>query len=223
MEIKSNVIKSYLKNVIFINGTAYAGKSTMCAMLAKKYNLIHCEENYCIDKFLKVATPEEQPNMTYFKTHNDWQKFLNRTPHEYAAWIRGNSREIAEFEIAELISISAKQKIIVDTNIPADILKEIADYNQVAIMLSPQSMSVNSFFDRPDSEKQFLLSQIQKSDNPEKTMNNFKECLAEMNSQTVYDKWANCGLYTIEREDYSTDTREDMMKKLAAHFELTDN
>lgn len=31
---------------MFINGTAYAGKSTMVAMLAEKYNLIHCGENY---------------------------------------------------------------------------------------------------------------------------------------------------------------------------------
>ena len=123
MEIKCNIIKSYLRNVLFINGTAYAGKSTMCAMLAEKYDLIHCEENYCAEKFLEIATPHDQPNMTYFKTHGDWQKFLNRTPSEYAAWIDGNSKELAEFEIAELIRISAKHKVIVDTNIPADILK----------------------------------------------------------------------------------------------------
>ena len=33
-------------NVYFINGTAYAGKSTMVKLLAEKYNGIACEENY---------------------------------------------------------------------------------------------------------------------------------------------------------------------------------
>ena len=37
-------------NVYFINGTAYAGKSTMVKMLAKKYNGIACEENYHDEK-----------------------------------------------------------------------------------------------------------------------------------------------------------------------------
>lgn len=33
-------------NVYFINGTAYAGKSTMVKLLAAKYNGIACEEIY---------------------------------------------------------------------------------------------------------------------------------------------------------------------------------
>ena len=37
---------SKFKNVYFINGNAYAGKSTMVKLLAKKYDGIACEENY---------------------------------------------------------------------------------------------------------------------------------------------------------------------------------
>lgn len=37
-------------NVYFLNGTAYAGKSTMVKRLAEKYDGIVCEENY--DKLL---------------------------------------------------------------------------------------------------------------------------------------------------------------------------
>ena len=220
MEIKDNVIKGYLRNVLFINGTAYAGKSTMCAMLAQRYNLIHCEENYCGDKFVSMSNVEDQPNMNYFKIHNDWEKFLGRMPAEYAAWTDGVSREMAEFEIAELIRISGNQKVIVDTNIPIDILKRIADYNQIAVMISPQSMSVDRFFDRDDPEKQFLLSVIQQSENPEKLMANFRECLALFNSQDIYDEWANSGFYVLVREDTKADTREETLRKLAAHFGL---
>ena len=34
------------ENVYFINGTAYAGKSTMVKLLAEKYDGITCKENY---------------------------------------------------------------------------------------------------------------------------------------------------------------------------------
>ena len=33
-------------HIFYINGTAYAGKSTMVKLLAEKYNSIACEENY---------------------------------------------------------------------------------------------------------------------------------------------------------------------------------
>lgn len=222
MKITNNVIKSYLKNVLFINGTAYAGKSTMCKMLSEKYDLLHCEENYCMDKFLAIATPKLQPNMSYFKINQDWQKFLNRAPQEYEAWIDGNSREIAEFEILELIQLSKHNKVIVDTNIPIDILKEIADYHQVAVLLSPQSMSVDYFSERKDPEKLFLLDQIQKAENPKKTMDNFKACLAQVNSNVNYKKWLNSGFYTIIRENTTDDTRLEVLSKLANHFKLND-
>ena len=143
-----------------------------------------------------------------------------RTPQEYDSWFCGNSREMAEFEIVELIRISEHKKVIVDTNIPLDMLKQIADYHQVAIMLSPQSMSVNSFFDRTDLEKQFLLEQIKDSENPEKTMENFKDCLALINSQEHYNEWIESGFFTIVRENTNQDTREETCNMLARHFKF---
>lgn len=222
MNISDNIIKHYLKNVYFINGTAYAGKSTLCRMLAEKYGLILCGENYKLDELLTVVTPEEQPNLCYFHTMKDWQEYLNRTPEEFEQWLYGTSREAADFEIAELIRISEKQKVIVDTNIPADILKQIADYNQVAIMLSPQAMSVDYFFEREDEEKQFLLSQIRQSDDPEKTWNNFRACIARSNSPEHYEQWLRSGFYTIVRENTDQDTRAEVLEKLARHFGFSD-
>jgi len=65
MEISNRLLKHYLKNVYFINGTAYAGKSTMVKMLSEKYGLIHCGENYdCVPE--GIITRETHPNMTYF-------------------------------------------------------------------------------------------------------------------------------------------------------------
>lgn len=190
----------------------------MCKLLANKYDMIHCGENYLSDCFLDIAVPELQPNMCYLKNKN-WQDFVNRTPEEYAAWIDNNSHELAEFEIVELIRISEHKKVIVDTNIPLDVLKQIADYNQVAIMLSPQSMSVESFFERDDPEKQFLLDQIRQAENPAKTMENFKACLGKINSKEKYQLWVESGFFTVIREQ-NKDTRLETLAALANHFGL---
>lgn len=218
MNIANNVLRHYLNNVYFINGTPYAGKSTMCRMLAEQYGLIHCGENYMLDRLLPIASQEEQPNLCYFKTKRDWQAFLNRTPEEYAAWIRGNSWEAAGFEVAELIRISAEQAVIVDTDIPLELLRQITDYAHVAIMLSPQAMSVEYFFQRDDPEKQFLLSQIQQAEDPEKTMANFRACIAETCTPKEYDAWLHSGFYTVIRERTDIDTRQETMEQLARHF-----
>lgn len=220
IEIESNIIRYYLRNVYFINGTAYAGKSTMVAMIAEKYGMVHCGENYHLKNCNKFVTPEYQPCIGYFQTMKDWQEFINRTPDEYEKWIDGTSWEAAQIEIAELLRIPDGEKVIVDTNIPLEILLEISDYHHVAIMLSPQSMSVERFFDRSDEEKQFLLEQIHISENPEKTMDNFKECLVRINSSERYNEFLNSGFFTIIREDTETDTRIDTMNRLAEHFQL---
>lgn len=127
-------------------------------------------------------------------------------------------REAAEFEVAELISISRDRKVIVDTNIPIDLLKEISDYNHVAVMLSPQSMSVERFFDRSDPEKQFILNVIKSCEDPEAVMENYKKGLALINSKKHYDEYAESGFFTVVREDDITDTREEVCEKIAKHF-----
>lgn len=47
-------------NIYFINGTAYAGKSTMVKLLAEKYNGIACEENYH-DRMLDELSQQNKP------------------------------------------------------------------------------------------------------------------------------------------------------------------
>lgn len=80
----------HFSNVYFINGTAYAGKSTMVKLLAEKYNGIACEENYH-DKLLPELSKEDFPCLTYTRDLTDWHDFIRRTPDEYEAWIDGAS------------------------------------------------------------------------------------------------------------------------------------
>lgn len=223
MQIANNILKHYLRNCYFINGTAYAGKSTMCKMLAEKYGMVHCEENYNMDMILSVVTKEQQPNLHYFNQKKSWQEYVSREPEEFERWYCGVAEEVAGFEIAQLIRLSAEHRVIVDTNIPCEILREISDYHRVAVMLSPQSMSVEHFFDRGDEEKQFLLSEIQKCPDPERTLQNFKECIARVNSPKYYKQWEDSGFFTIVRGDTETDTREKTLAALSAHFGLDTN
>ena len=220
MKIENNILKHYLKNVYFITGTAYAGKSTMVKMLAERYGMIFCGENYHSKVSDIVANPEDQPNIYYLKALTDWKDFVKRSPEEYERWIYNTSREAAEFEVAELLNLPRDKKIIVDTSIPVEWLKEISDYDHVAVMLSPQSMSVDRFFDREDPEKQFILSIIESCENPDEVMENYRRGLALINSKEHYDEYANSGFFTLVREDDGRDTREEVCLALAKHFGL---
>lgn len=220
MKIENNILKHYLQKVYFITGTAYAGKSTMVKMLAERYHMIFCGENYHSKVSDLVATAEAQPDICFLKHLKDWKDFVTRSPEEYERWIYSVGQEAAEFEVAELIRLSQNQKVIVDTNIPVDLLKEISDYHHVAVMLSPQSMSVDRFFDRSDPEKQFLLKVIESCEDPEAVMENYRQGLALINSQKHYDEYANSGFFTVLRNDTEKDTKEEVCTLLAKHFGL---
>ncbi len=220
MMIANNILKHYLQNVYFITGTAYAGKSTAVKMLSERYDMVFCGENYHSAVSDIVAEPETQPDICYLNNLTDWKDFVTRTPEEYERWIYSVGKEAAEFEVAELLSLAKDRKVIVDTNIPLEILKEISDYNRVAVMLSPQSMSVERFFDREDPDKQFLLRVIESCEDPATVMENYRRGLARINSREHYDRYANSGFFTVVREDNGEDTREKVCEILAKHFGL---
>lgn len=218
MKIQNNIIKYIFKNVYFINGTAYAGKSTMVKLLSEKHNGICCGENYHYN-LTEAINIENQPNLSYINKMTDWQEFISRTPVEYDNWITGCSYEAAELEIVHLIQLAQQgRKIFVDTNISVESLKEISDYNHVAIMLSPQSMAVDRFFDREDEDKKFILSKINEAKDPEKAMANFRECLALINSRDKYKAYEESGFFTMVR----TEDRKiaDALEVLEKHFML---
>ena len=171
------------ENVYFINGTAYAGKSTMVKLLAEKYDGIVCEENYQ-DRLLENLDAKEFPNLTYTRDLQDWREFVKRTPDEYEAWVNGVTK-----------------RIFVDTNIPVEILHKISDENHVLIMLADPNISVQRFFERPDKEKQFLYQLLLKEDNPEDAMINFRECLKRVNSQERYMMFQKSGFNVITRDE----------------------
>ena len=190
------------ENVYFINGTAYAGKSTMVKLLAEKYDGIACEENYQ-DRLLEKLDAQEFPNLTYTRDLRDWGEFVRRTPDEYEMWVNGVTKEctVLELEILKDLVSRIKKKIFVDTNIPIEILHEVSDENHVLIMLADPNISVQRFFERPDKEKQFLYQLLLKEDNPEDAVINFRECLKRINSQERYMMFQKSGFNVITRDE----------------------
>ena len=218
IQLSGNLIRHYLQNVYFINGHSCAGKSTMVKLLAQRYGMICCGENYH-DAFPREKLSRwAQPGLCYFDTMSGWEEWLNMTPEEHWNWTEQVSRECVEIEILELVKLSAEgKKIIVDTNIPADILREISDYRHVAVMLcDPPDACATRFFDREDPEKQFMLEQIKRCRDPEATLKNFS-------AWTLYHPpeetdWRHTGFFTYTRSDFESDTREETLRILAEHF-----
>lgn len=192
------------ENVYFVNGTAYAGKSTVVKALSEKYGGIACEENYQ-DALLADLSSNEFPSLTYTRDLVNWCEFIRRTPDEYEAWINGCIRECTILELKILDELSRQdKKVFVDTNIPTEILWNISDTEHVLIMLADPNISVTRFFERPDKEKQFLYQLLLQEENPDKALENFRECLKRINSQENYDKFLHSGFHVILRDESRT-------------------
>ena len=192
------------ENVYFINGTAYAGKSTLVKALAEAHNGIACEENYH-NILLPQLDPVEFPGLTYTRDLEDWHDFIRRTPQAYADWIHRTSKEC---EILELRILSAMdhgdRPVFVDTNISLETLRKITDRDHVLIMLADPDISVNLFFNRPDREKQFLYQLILEEPDPEAALENFRQCLAKINSIGNYEKFLHSGFPVLLRDENRT-------------------
>lgn len=202
------------QNVYFINGNAYAGKSTIVKKLAEKYDGILCEENYH-DQLQDTLDKKEFPALTYTKDLKDWGDFIRRTPDEYEEWINKVTEECAIIELKILNELVKKnKKIFVDTNIPVSMLKKISDKDHVLIMLTDPNESVNRFFDRPDLEKQFLYQLLLKEENPDLAIENFKNCLKRINSIENYNKFYTSGFNVlIKDESRSIDETLEIVEK----------
>lgn len=185
----------------FINGTAYAGKSTIVKLLAEKHGGIACEENYH-DRLLDGLSKEDFPCLTYTRDLADWHDFIRRTPEEYEAWYDGVSRECEVLELRILEGLSRQDKpVFVDTNISVETLKAVAAPGHVLIMLADPEISVRRFFERPDREKQFLYRLIMEEPDPEKAMENYRRGLERINSRERYDCFLHSGFPVILRDE----------------------
>lgn len=197
-------MKEIFKDVYFITGTSYAGKSTMVKMLSEKHGGICCGENYQ-DEVLPELDSKEFPCLTYTRDLQDWHQFVCRTPDEYVRWLEGAKKECETVELRILPGlIGQEKKIFVDTNICLETLRKIAALGHVLVMLADPAISISRFFDRPDPEKQFIYSLLLEEPDPQKALDNYREMLTRINSREVYDEFLHSGFPVILRDESRT-------------------
>ena len=192
------------EHVWFVNGTAYAGKSTLVKALAEKYDGILCGENYH-DALLPELDPAEFPNLCWSRDREDWHAFIRRTPEEYEAWIIGVTKECEILELRILGELVKQGRpIFVDTNLSPETLRRISDDRHVLILLADPEISVRRFFAREDREKQFLYRLLLEEPDPEAALANFRECLRRINSRANYERFLRSGFPVLLREERRT-------------------
>lgn len=188
-------------NVYFINGTAYAGKSTLVKRLAEKYRGFACEENYH-DALLPELDRKEFPGLTYTRDLKDWHDFIRRSPEEYELWVKGVTKECEKLELRILEELAVQYRFIfVDTNVSVETLWRVSDRKHVLIMLADPDISVNRFFDRPDREKQFLYRLMMEEPDPAAALDNFRQCLKRINSEENYNAFLHSGFPVLHRDE----------------------
>ena len=63
MKLQDNVLKAYLKNVLFISGTPCGGKTTISRKLAEKYGLPVYDIDQEFGRHRFLSSPDVQPCM----------------------------------------------------------------------------------------------------------------------------------------------------------------
>ena len=194
-----------LKNVYFVIGTSYAGKSTLVKNLAKKHHGIALEENYH-DAKLPELDSREFPNLTYTRDLKDWHDFIRRTPDEYVTWLENVKKECETVELKILEELledpeAREKKIFVDTNICIETLRRISDTRHVLVMLADPEIGIHRFFDRPDPEKQFLYRLMLEEKDPQAALDHYREILTRVCSRESYDALRNSGFPVIFRDE----------------------
>jgi adenylate kinase family enzyme len=221
MNIDPAQFKPYLTNVYFVNGTAAAGKSTTCKALAKRHGLILCEENYSFDVFLERTTPATHPHMNYFRTKPSWEAFVSRSKEEYEAWLDGVALETTPFELLELMFRSSQGPVIVDTNIPPDILEQVASDGHLVYMVATPEIAVEAFFQREDEEKQFLRSVMERMEEPQKALSHYDDIIRYINRQERIDAFHDRGVPVVVRHHLDDDI-EDKIAQVEQLFGLVE-
>jgi len=225
MKIASNIIKEHLKNVLFISGGAYGGKTTMAKLIEERYGIVRYREGDHIDAHIAYADEQHQPVMCSYRerskfTYDDWNNYYNQEVHLEDAYrrLKAGSDEVAEMAIVDLIKLSQHQRVVADVMIPVETLKKIADYHQVVLLYAPVKMKRAHYYDRED--KRYIIEHMMTMQNPEKVVQNCLDVLT-YNGEEEIEAFKQSGFKCIERSE--TPNIETVLEEIATHFGLCRN
>lgn len=212
MNIADNILKHHLKNVLFVSGTAYGGKTTMTKLIEERHGLLRYRQSDKFDEHLAYANKDYQPALCYER--GDWDRFFNRPAEEYAKWLKDGIAEQAEMAIIDLIKLSQDQRVIADVHIPLEYLKRIAEYHQAILLIAEPEMIVENFFNRGD--KQDMYECIMSTPHPQETLESVKNALRA--AAVPLEEFQNSGFKCIIRDDNRS--TEQTFREIERHFHL---
>lgn len=215
MNISNNIIKEQLKNVFFLSGGGYGGKTTMAKLIEEKYGFIRFRQGDHYDEYAKIAQSEFQPAISIDRS-KDGHGFFSQPPEQYDKWLQDGIYEEAEFAIIDLIKLSQNKKVIADVSIPPSILQDISDKSRVILLFAPEEMTRKHYFDRDDKQEVFQF--IKSFSNGDELLQNTINAL-HYNSEAKRQSYYDSGFYCIERSE--NDTVEKTFKAIESYFKLS--
>ena len=213
MKLQDNVLKAYLKNVLFISGTPCGGKTTVSRRLAEKYGLPVYDIDQEFDRHRTLSSPNAQPCMN--KSFANADAFFGRSVEEYKGWLLGNTREQLDFVLLDLIQLSQKQMVICDCHLTLEQAQRISDPSRVAFLIKDPGNLIDDYCNRPDHQgfRNFLYS----ATDVEQAKKVAGETLKSLNEQRYADI-KNSEYFWVERTESST--VEDTLRRVEQHFGL---
>lgn len=213
MIFQDNVIKEYLKNVLFITGTPCGGKTTISRELAKRHDLLLYDVDEQFEKHQKLSELTSQPAMN--KQFADANEFFGRTVEEYKQWLLDNTREQMDFILLDLIRLSEKQKVVCDCHLNFEQAAKLTEPSRVVFLIREPSNLVEEYCNRPDHQgfRDFIYSAW----DVEGAKATCSATLQSLNER-LYREVKTSEYCWIERT--STSTVEDTVAKVEQHFGL---
>lgn len=168
MKIADNIIREGLKNVYFISGTAYGGKTTIANHIAEELNIpvYHVDDHY--GDYKSIANPKDQP--AFGKKFESWDEYFNRKPVVYSKWLNESIREGVDFAIIDLLKLSQKGRVIAEGIFPVELMQKITYDNQCVFLIAEHDLLRRGFFNRTDKDD--LTECIRAQRNPKEIFDN---------------------------------------------------
>lgn len=218
MNISDNILKEHLKNVYFLSGGAYGGKTTMSKLIEEKYGFVRFRQGDHSDEYTAMADSEFQPALSANRTRNmDWHRYFSQPSQQYSGYLGDCLNEETEFAVVDLIMLSRNQKVIADVAFVPEVLKKISEPSRVVLLFAPEEMTRRHYFDRDDKQDVYQL--IKSFPDADELLHNVIEAI-HYNSASERKSYYDSGFYCIERRE--DDTIENTLKKIERHFGLSD-
>jgi len=148
MKINNSTLSSYLKNVIFITGSACSGKTTIAKSISDKFGLRCYQEGFFRQKHFESLSSENR----MLSLTNEERKEILTNSHAgiICDYFEKSAEEETELILMDLVYLSFNDVVVTDVIIPPQILNKIAKPEQVLMLTSTEERIRRDFFERED-------------------------------------------------------------------------